>query len=80
MCLEKSQMTDKPTETHWIVELEEDPETGDLVMPLPPAMLEALGWKIGDDLTWNIDDQTKEVSLTKSVNGKTQPGVVYTSK
>ena len=73
-------MTDKPTETHWIVELEEDPETGDLVMPLPPAMLEALGWKIGDDLTWNIDDQTKEVSLTKSVNGKTVPGVVYTSK
>ena len=73
-------MTDKPTETHWIVELEVDPETGDLVMPLPPAMLEALGWKIGDDLTWNIDDQTKEVSLTKSVNGKTQPGVVYTSK
>jgi len=69
-----------PTETHWIVELEEDPETGDLVMPLPPAMLEALGWKIGDDLTWNIDDQTKEVSLTKSVNGKTAPGVVYTSK
>lgn len=69
-----------PTETHWIVELEEDPETGDLVMPLPPAMLEALGWKIGDDLTWNIDEVTKEVSLTKSVNGITQPGVVYTSK
>jgi len=68
------------TETHWIVELEEDPETGDLVMPLPPAMLEALGWKIGDDLTWNIDETTKEVSLTKSVNGKTEQGVVYTSK
>jgi hypothetical protein len=61
-----------PTETHWIVELEEDPETGDLVMPLPPAMLEALGWKIGDDLTWNIDKATKEVSLTKSVNGKAE--------
>jgi hypothetical protein len=69
-----------PTETHWIVELEEDPETGDLVMPLPPAMLEALGWKIGDDLTWNIDEATKEVSLTKNVNGKAEPGVVYTSK
>ena len=69
-----------PTETHWIVELEEDPETGDLVMPLPPAMLEAMGWKIGDDLTWNIDEVTKEVSLTKNVNGKAEPGVVYTSK
>lgn len=69
-----------PPETHWIVELEEDPDTGDLMMPLPPAMLEALGWKIGDDLTWNIDEKTKEVSLTKSVNGNTDQGVVYTSK
>jgi len=71
---------ENPTETHWIVELEEDPETGDLVMPLPPAMLEAMGWKIGDDLTWNIDEVTREVSLTKNVNGKAEPGVVYTSK
>jgi hypothetical protein len=70
----------QPPETHWIVELEEDPETGDLVMPLPPAMLEALGWNIGDDLTWNINDETKEVSLTKSVNEKSDQGVVYTSK
>ena len=34
------------TEKTWIVELEEDPETGDLVMPLPMAMLEELGWVI----------------------------------
>ena len=54
-------------ETHWIVELEEDPETGDLMMPLPPALLEDLGWKIGDTLTWKIDD-SGEVSLTKSIN------------
>jgi hypothetical protein len=73
-------MSAEQPETHWIVELEEDPETGDLVMPLPPAMLEALGWKVGDDLTWNIDEVTKEVSLTKRVNGKEEPGVVYTSK
>lgn len=68
------------TETHWIVELEEDPETGDLMMPLPPAMLEALGWKIGDDLTWKIDEENGEISLSKSVNGKEQQGVVYASK
>lgn len=72
--------TKQPPETHWIVELEEDPETGDLVMPLPPAMLKELGWEIGDDLTWNINDETKEVSLTKSVNGKDDQGVVYVSK
>ena len=53
------------SETHWVVELEEDPETGDLVMPLPPALLEDLGWKIGDTLIWNVDP-AGEVSLTKS--------------
>ena len=51
-------------ETHWVVELEEDPETGDLVMPLPPALLEDLGWKVGDTLLWNVDE-SGEVSLTK---------------
>jgi len=59
-------------ETHWVVELEEDPETGDLVMPLPPAMLEGLGWKIGDTLDW------KELpdggwSLTKTAKSLDQP-------
>lgn len=51
-------------ETHWVVELEEDPESGDLVMPLPPALLEELGWKIGDTLLWNVDE-SGEVSLSK---------------
>jgi hypothetical protein len=60
-------MNTKPT---WIVELEEDPETGDLVMPIPPEVLEDLGWKIGDTLTWNVDEETGEVSLTKSALDK----------
>lgn len=51
-------------ETTWVVELEEDPETGDLVMPLPPALLEELGWKIGDTLLWNVDE-LGEVSLSR---------------
>ena len=56
------------TEKTWIVELEEDPETGDLVMPLPPAILKELGWDIGDTLTWDQDKETGSWSLTK--NGK----------
>jgi len=55
----------RQTETTWIVELEEDPETGDVVMPLPMEALEANGWKIGDELTWGIDEKTQEVTLTK---------------
>ncbi len=61
---EPEQPGSKPL-THWVVELEEDPETGDLMMPLPPALLEDLGWKIGDTLTWKIDE-TGDISLTKS--------------
>lgn len=49
----------------WIVELEEDPETGDLIMPLPPAMLKELGWDIGDTLEWNQDPDTGDWNLSK---------------
>ena len=52
-------------QTHWIVELEEDPETGDLMMPLPPELLADLGWQVGDTLKWHIDN-AGEVSLTRS--------------
>jgi hypothetical protein len=57
-------------QTHWIVELEEDPDTGDLMMPLPPEMLKDLGWVIGDTLTWKIDG-AGEISLSKQVNAGT---------
>lgn len=55
----------RQTETTWIVELEEDPETGDIVMPLPAEALEVNGWQIGDELTWGIDEHTRQVTLTK---------------
>lgn len=60
-------MTNKNTtpQTHWVVELETDPETGDLIMPLPVELLEQQGWQIGDVLTWDIDPETQEVTLTK---------------
>jgi hypothetical protein len=40
----------------WIVELEEDPETGDLILPIPPALMKELGWDPGDVLTWGVDE------------------------
>jgi hypothetical protein len=62
--------TPKPGAT-WIVELEEDPETGDLVMPLPPAMLKELGWQVGDTLTWGKDKETGNFNLSKKANAST---------
>lgn len=55
----------KQKETHWIVTLEEDPETGDLIMPIPTDLLESQGWVEGDVLTWDKDLGTDCWTLTK---------------
>lgn len=34
--------------------LQEDPETGDLLLPIPPDVLKNLGWKEGDDIDFDI--------------------------
>lgn len=60
----------KMSETTWIIQLEEDPETGDIVMPLPQELIEAQGWNIGDTLTWDVDAVDGAMSLTKNENSK----------
>lgn len=39
-------------QTTWIIELEEDPDTGELFMQLPQELIDDLGWQIGDTLNW----------------------------
>lgn len=51
--------------TVWIVELEEDPETGDMMMQLPMELLEAQGWKVGDTLSWDLDEMNGTATLSK---------------
>ena len=34
--------------------IEEDPETGELLLPFPPELLKDLGWVEGDTLTWTV--------------------------
>ena len=36
----------------WTINVEEDPETGDLILPLPQELLEQAGWAEGDTLEW----------------------------
>jgi hypothetical protein len=36
----------------WTINLEEDPETGDLILPLNDDILEKAGWKTGDSIDW----------------------------
>ena len=42
-------MTDKT----WTVTLEQDPKTGELILPFTDEMLVDLSWSEGDVLTWN---------------------------
>ena len=58
-------METKTKDTRWIVELEEDPETGELVMPLPIELLEEMGWRIGDTLEWNAGKDNTSFKLTR---------------
>lgn len=54
-------------ENKWIVTLEEDPETGDLVMPIPPEVLNQVGWDFGDTLIWNTDEDG-HIVLSKKID------------
>lgn len=37
----------------YTVYLEEDQNTSDLILPLPPELLEEVGWKEGDTINWH---------------------------
>jgi bifunctional DNA-binding transcriptional regulator/antitoxin component of YhaV-PrlF toxin-antitoxin module len=36
----------------WTITVETDPESGDIILPLPTDLLEKYGWQEGDDLIW----------------------------
>ena len=38
---------------------QEDPETGDLIIPIPEPVLKSLGWKEGDDVEIELDKDGK---------------------
>ena len=48
----------------WTLDVKEDPDTGDSILEFPPDMLEATGWKEGDDLIWT-DNEDGSYTLTK---------------
>lgn len=40
----------------WEVITQEDPETGEVILPIPPELLSRLGWKEGDELEWKQEE------------------------
>ena len=51
-------MSNTPEEQNirYEVIVQEDPESGDLIIPIPPKMLESLGWKEGDDISFDMSE------------------------
>ena len=66
------------TAKSWTLTIEQDPDTGDLVLPFTDEILAELGWKEGDVLDW-VDNQDGSWSLVKKKTRKNKK-VVAKSK
>jgi hypothetical protein len=53
----------------WTVALEEDPKTGDLILPFTPDMLAQVGWDFGDVLNWHDNNDGSWTLTKKEDNG-----------
>jgi len=51
--------------TIYTVQIEEDPDTGELILPFPPELIAELGWVEGDTLVWTINEDNT-VTIKKS--------------
>lgn len=47
---------EKLSDDRYLITLEEDSETGDVLLPLPQELLDIKGWKEGDTLKWIINN------------------------
>ena len=47
----------------WSVMLEEDEDTGDLILPLTEEMLADIGWELGDVVEWEITENSKSILI-----------------
>jgi hypothetical protein len=52
--------------TSFTVTVEEDPDSGDLILPFPEGLCEKLGWDIDDTLDWE-DNGDGSYTLSKKV-------------
>ena len=55
------------SQKNWEVTVQEDPETGELILPLPENFLLQAGLKEGDEVDW-IDNKDGTFTITKSSN------------
>lgn len=58
-------MSNKLDNTRYEVITQEDPETGDLILPIPPELLTELGWIEGDEISFGVDDKGRFILQKK---------------
>lgn len=58
-------MSTKKDSVTFEVITQEDPETGDILLPLPNELLEKMGWQEGDTLDWSMDEQGRWIISKK---------------
>ena len=51
------------------VTLQHDPETGDLVMPIPLSIIESEDWRTGDVVHWTV---LREMAMLKNLSKATR--------
>lgn len=44
---------------------QEDPDTGDLIVPIPPEVLKELGWKEGDEIELDLSNDGQTIYVKK---------------
>ena len=55
----------------WTITVEEDPESGELILPLPAEMLAMQGWFEGDTLEWK-DNGDGSWTLSKVIPSQSE--------
>ena len=61
----------KTGDNSWIATLQEDPITGEMILPLPDDVMKSQGFEIGDILKWK-DNKDGSFSITKKVSEETE--------
>lgn len=56
--------------TSWTITVEEDSETGDIILPFPPELLAENGWTDGDTIEWT-DNKDGTWTLSRVDTGTT---------
>jgi hypothetical protein len=57
----------------WTITVEEDPETGELVLPFSDEMLVEVAWSIGDTLEWTDNKDGSWTLKKKEIENEIHP-------